>query len=559
MRILQTHADFIEYEPIEKEIKTAESVEKKKQRLEDVLVLFTSVEVGDREETGRKAIDEVKDFLGKIKCGKILIYPFAHLSRELEKPAEALKIFLYMQKYADSLGIETHRAPFGWNKAMQIKIKGHPLAEQSKIFSDKKMSITTVKERVKHDMSLLKKSDFAGLPDTDHRVIGQKLDLFSFQEIAPGMVYMHPNGMVIFNELMNYSRQENLRSGYSEVRTPILANNVMWEVSGHWSHYKDNMFFTNIDEAGFAMKPMNCPNAIMIFKSTTRSYRDLPMRLMEYGSVNRNELSGVLSGLFRLRNFTQDDAHIFCTEDQLVGEIEGVVRMIQDFMKTFSFDYSVEFSTRPENSMGSDEVWNKAETAIEDSLKKLGVKYSINKGDGAFYGPKIDFHVKDSMGRSWQLSTVQIDFQMAERFGATYTDAGAKEKNPVIIHRAVYGAIERFMGVLTEHYQGKFPAWLSPIQAKVITISDENNGYGKKILETLLQRGIRAAGDFESATIGHKIREAQIRQVPYMVVVGKKEQEDGTIAVRNREGKTTYKVKLENFVSDLKKEIEEKR
>jgi threonyl-tRNA synthetase len=558
MRILQTHCDFIEYEPIEKEIKNAEEIEKKKQKLDDVLVLFTCVESGDTETLAKKAIDEVKEFLSKIKSNKILIYPFAHLSRELEKPDAAFNILKQMEKYAKSLKIETYRAPFGWNKAMHIKVKGHPMAEQSKVFTDKPQSIKTVKEKIKHDMSLLKRSDHPGLSEKDHRIIGQKMDLFSFQEVAPGMPYFHQKGMVIFNTLINFSREQQIKAGYEEVKTPIMANNILWEASGHWDHYKQNMFFTNIDEAGFALKPMNCPHAMMIFKNTTRSYRDLPMRLMEYGSVSRNELSGVLSGLFRVRTMTMDDAHIFVSEDGLEKEIENVVNMIKDFLKVFGFEYSVKLSTKPEDAMGSDEVWKKAEDGLEKALKKLKIKYELNKGEGAFYGPKIEFHIKDSMGRSWQLSTVQIDFQTAERFKATYTDEKGREKNPVVIHRAIYGSMERFIGILIEHYQGKFPTWLAPVQAKVVTISDDNNTYGKKVLEELLKNGIRAEGDFQSGTIGHKIREASLQRVPYTIVIGKKEQEKKTIAVRNREGKQEFGVKLKSFITKIKKEIDEK-
>lgn len=560
MRILQIHCDKIEYEPVKKEIASAEEVEKKPRKLEDVVVMFTAIEEGDDSSTAKQAIEDLKKYTDSLKIENVLIYPFAHLSRNLSKPEDAKSIMADMEKRAKDAGLNASHAPFGWNKRFSLSVKGHPMAEQSRSYGKGAEAKVEIKAKRKRPAeSILKRSDFSGLSEKDHRIIGEKMDLFSFQEVAPGMAYFHPNGMVIRNELMNLSRSEQMKSGYKEVMTPMIINNAMWETSGHWDHYKDNMFFTKIDDADYGLKPMNCPNAIMVFKNTTRSYRDLPMKMMEFGTVSRNELSGVLSGLFRVRTMTQDDAHIFVTEDQLENEVENVIELIEKFYKIFGFDYHVELSTRPENSMGSDEMWEKAERALEGALKKRKMKFKVNKGDGAFYGPKIDFHIKDSMNRSWQLSTVQVDFQMAEKFGATYVGNDGATHTPVIIHRAIYGSLERFMGILIEHYEGKFPTWLAPIQAKVLSISNQNEDYAEKVYQKIFESGIRVEKDIDKKTIEYKVREAQMQRVPYTIVIGGKEEESKTIAVRGRDGKTKFKVKLEDFIEDVKKEIEEKR
>lgn len=560
MRILQMHADWIEYEPIRKEISQAEEVEKKKYRLEEVLVLFVSVEDGDNEKVANQAIDEVKGFLGKIKVNKVLIYPFAHLSRSLAKPNDALSVIKEMEERAKKLDIEVYRAPFGWNKALGIKVKAHPLAEQSKVFSadvkigERKIEMKAARE-IKNPMNLLKRSDFSGLSEKDHRIIGEQLDLFSFQEVAPGMVYLHPKGVILREILIDFWRKEHQKRGYQEISAPILLNNAIWQVSGHMDHYRENMFFSEIEGQGFALKPMNCANAIMVFKSKSRSYRDLPLRINEMGLVHRNELSGVLSGLFRLRAFVQDDAHIFVDEKNIEKEIVSIIDMIKYFYDVFGFEYSLELSGMPEKAMGDEKIWKKAEAILEKVLKDAKLKYKRNPGEGAFYGPKIDFHIKDSLGRKWQLATVQVDFFMPERFAVKYIGEDGKEHVPIIIHRVIYGALERFMGILVEHYQGKFPVWLSPIQVRVLSISDENEKYAKKVLHALKENGIRAEGDFESHKIEYKIRNAQLQKIPYMVIVGKKEEEIGSIAVRNREGKVKYKVKIEDFIKDVKKQI----
>lgn len=553
------HADWIEYEPVRKEISGAEEVEKKKYRFEEVLVLFVSVEEEDNEKVADNAIDEVKEFLGKVKVNKVLIYPFAHLSRSLAKPNDALKVIKEMEAHAKKLKIEAYRAPFGWNKALAIKVKAHPLAEQSKVFSaderaEKKVEMKAVRE-IKNPMSLIKRSDFAGLSEKDHRIIGEQLDLFSFQEVAPGMVFLHPKGVILREILVDFWRKEHQKRGYQEISAPVLLNNALWQVSGHWDHFRENMFFSEIEGQGFALKPMNCANAILVFKSKSRSYRDLPLRINELGLVHRNELSGVLSGLFRLRALIQDDAHIFVNEKNIEKEIISIIDMIKYFYDIFGFEYSLELSGMPKKAMGDEKIWRKAEGILEKVLKDAKLKYKRNPGEGAFYGPKIDFHIKDSIGRKWQLATVQVDFFMPERFEAKYIGEDGKEHVPIMIHRVIYGALERFMGILVEHYQGKFPVWLSPAQVRVMSISDDNVKYAKKVLHALQENEIRAEGDFESHKIEYKIRNAQLQKIPYMIIVGKKEEEIGSIAVRDREGKVKYKVKIEDLIKQIKEEI----
>jgi len=552
------HSDFIVYEPIKKEISLAEEAEKKKHKIEDVLVLFTCVEEGDNESVGRKAIEEVKKDLKNLKLNKILIYPFAHLSNKLAKPQAALGVIKEMEACAKELKIETFRAPFGWNKALEIKVKGHPLAEQSKEFHEAGKEEKVTEEKVKR---LGKKPAIEAekLSDKDHRVIGQKLDLYSFQEVAPGMVFLHPKGMLVRNLLYEFWKKEHAKRDYHEINTPQILNKNVWMISGHWDHYKDNMFFTEVDEIDFGLKPMNCPGAMLVYKSAGRSYRDLPLRLAEFGLVHRNELSGVLSGLFRVRAFTQDDAHIFTTNEQLEDEILNVVDMIDYFYKTFGFEYHIELSTMPEKAMGSKEIWDKAEKALKNALIKKKLKYKTNPGEGAFYGPKIDFHIKDSLGRTWQCATVQVDFFMPENFDLNYIGADGKNHRPVMIHRVIFGSVERFIGILVEHYGGSFPVWLSPVQARLIPVSDENIKYAEKVLHELKENEIRVEADFENGTIEYKIRNAQLQKIPYMLVIGPKEEESKTIAVRSRDGKVKYKVKLEDFIKQVLSEIEKKK
>ncbi len=399
----------------------------------------------------------------------------------------------------------------------------------------------------------------------DHRRIGRDLDLFSFHEEGPGFPFFHAKGMRIWNAIIDYWRAEHVAAGYEEIRTPQILRRELWELSGHWENYKDNMYFTTIDEQPFAVKPMNCPGGLLVYKSRRRSYRDLPLRLAELGQVHRHEMSGVLHGLFRVRYFTQDDAHIYCTPEQLEVEVRGVVRFMHQIYAAFGFsDVKIELSTRPEKSIGSDEMWERAEGTLSrvlDAERGPGgepLAYVLNPGDGAFYGPKIDFHIRDVMGRTWQCGTIQVDFAMPERLDITYTGADNEEHRPVMIHRALLGSIERFMGILLEHYGGNLPTWLAPVQALVIPIADRHAAYGHEVLGALHQAGIRADLDERSESMGRRIRDGQLQKVPYLLVVGDKEQETREVAVRER-GEQKGSALLADAVTQIAAEIAERR
>ena len=368
----------------------------------------------------------------------------------------------------------------------------------------------------------------------DHRKLGAELELFTIIDEGPGFPFFLPKGMIIRNELENFWRELHVKWGYQEIKTPIILNRCLWEQSGHWDHYKDNMYFTKIDEQDYAVKPMNCPGGILVYKNKMHSYRDLPIRYGELGLVHRHELSGVLHGLMRVRCFTQDDAHIFMLPSQIKDEIKGVFDLIDSVYRLFGFEYHVELSTRPEKSMGSLEDWEYATEALRQALVEKGVPFKVNEGDGAFYGPKIDFHLKDSLGRTWQCGTIQLDFQMPERFDITYIGEDGQKHRPVMIHRVAFGSIERFIGILTEHYAGAFPLWLSPIQVRVLPITDKHAAYALELKEKLIAKGIRGEADLRNEKIGYKIREAQNQRIPYMFVVGDKEIADHTVAVRKR-------------------------
>lgn len=390
----------------------------------------------------------------------------------------------------------------------------------------------------------------------DHRKLGKELGLFTFMEEGPGFPFFLPKGMVLKNTLIDYWRKIHTREGYVEISTPIMLNRSLWETSGHWDHYKENMYTTVIDDTDFAVKPMNCPGGMLVYKSQPRSYRDLPLRMGELGLVHRHEKSGQLHGLMRVRCFTQDDAHIFMTQEQITEEIKGVARLIDQVYSLFGFKYHVELSTRPENSIGSDEDWEMATDGLRKALDELGLDYVVNEGDGAFYGPKIDFHLEDSIGRTWQCGTIQLDFQLPMRFEAEYMGADGEKHRPIMIHRVVFGSIERFIGILTEHFAGKFPVWLSPVQAKVLPISDKNSQYAGEIYQKLLKNQIRCECDTRAEKIGYKIREAQLEKVPYMLIAGGKEEEEGTVSVRYRDSGETVVMTPDQFVEMVRKETE---
>ncbi len=393
----------------------------------------------------------------------------------------------------------------------------------------------------------------------DHRKLGRELDLYDIHDEGPGFPFFYPNGMVIRNGLEDFWRAEHQKRGYKEIRTPIILNRDLWLRSGHWDHYKNNMYFTKIDDADYAVKPMNCPGAILTYKRKIYSYRDLPERLAELGLVHRHELSGALHGLMRVRCFTQDDAHIFMTPEHIKPELLGVIEKFQFFYDTFGFKYNVELSTRPENSMGSDEQWNIAIEGLRAALDASGLPYKVNEGDGAFYGPKIDFHLEDAIGRTWQCGTIQLDFQMPERFDLTYVGADNEKHRPVMIHTAMYGSIERFIAILTEHCAGAFPAWLSPLQVRVLTITDRVSARAEELRDILREKGIRAEADLRNEKIGFKIREAQMQKVPYMLVIGDKEAEQNLVAVRSRSEGDLGTMALEDFLARLESEISGKK
>ena len=389
----------------------------------------------------------------------------------------------------------------------------------------------------------------------DHRKLGKQLDLFSLHEEGPGFPFFHPNGMIIRNELINYWREVHRRYGYQEIKTPMILNRKLWETSGHWAHYKDNMYFTKIDGEDYAVKPMNCPGGMLVYKTQQRSYRDLPLRLGELGLVHRHEKSGELHGLFRVRNFTQDDAHLFVTPEQAEKEIQHTIDLFDEVYSTFGLAYVAELSTRPEDSMGSDEEWEAATNGLRKALEHRGLKYIVNEGDGAFYGPKIDFHLKDSIGRTWQCGTIQYDMQMPEKFDLTYVGEDGEKHRPIMLHRVVYGSIERFIGILIENYAGAFPVWFAPVQARILPITDKHADYAYDLKKKMFDLGLRVEVDARSEKIGYKIRESQVMKTPYTLVVGDQEVENGTAAVRKYGEKDSETMKVDDFIKYVQEKI----
>ena len=392
----------------------------------------------------------------------------------------------------------------------------------------------------------------------DHRKLGKQLDLFSFHEEGPGFPFFHPKGMILRNKLMDYERELFKEFGYVEIMTPVILSKKLWLQSGHWDHYKENMYFTQIDDEDYAIKPMNCPGGILFFKTQQRSYRDLPMRVGEFGLVHRHELKGALHGLFRVRCFTQDDAHIFMTQEQMKDEVIKCMAMYQKMYGVFGLEYHVELSTRPENSMGSDELWEISTNALREAIETAGVPYQINEGDGAFYGPKLDFHVQDSLGRTWQCGTIQMDMQLPERFDVNYIGEDGEKHRAVMLHRAGYGSLERFIGILIEHYAGAFPTWIAPVQAKIIPVTDKNLEYAKSVAAAMSESDIRVEVEEANETLGYKIRKAQMEKVPYLIIVGDQEMKGHTISVRSRKNGDLGSQSLPMFVANLIREIKER-
>ncbi|MEM3671139.1 MAG: threonine--tRNA ligase [Thermoprotei archaeon] len=558
MKVLQLHADYIEYQPVKKEINLAEESDKSKVRYEEIVVLLTTVEAGDDEKVVDAAVADVGKSLVRLGVNKILIYPYAHLSQSLAPPEQALSVLRSFEKAARDAGLVVNRAPFGWTKSLAISVKGHPLAEQSKAYGSGSIAVSGASGRKvqrayteKEMLARIRKSDFVGLPEYDHRVLGERLDLFSFHEPSPGMVFWHDKGLKLKHILFDFIRRQLSKHGYIEISTPPLANTVLWRVSGHWEHYKDNMFITELGGEEFGLKPMNCPSTFLFYKSRRWSYRDLPLKVADFDPLFRNELSGVASGLFRVRVFEQDDGHIFAAERDVEPVLSEMLEMLKEMYSVFGLNYSLKISTMPDDHIGTVEQWNEAQATLFRVCEGLGLRPSVKEKEGAFYGPKIDVDVKDSLGREWQLATIQLDYQMPKRFELTYEGADGKEHTPVVIHRVIYGSLERFIGILLEHFKGNLPVWLCPVQAKVITVSESSKGYGLDVLTKLRAAGLRAEGDFDDATVGSKVKAAQILKIPYMIVVGEAESKSQTVSVRTRDGTKRQGLTVEQLIEEI--------
>lgn len=545
----------ITYEPIAPEASIYEDAQKEKVSLDNVLVIFVSVEKGDTEQTADQAARDTEEFMAKLARDRVLVYPFAHLSNNLEAPAEAMRLLERIHSRL-ARNHDSVKAPFGWTKKMSIDIKGHPLAEQSRSYgpSEQKKVYSKAKP-VEANLAMVKKSDWSGLPEGDHRTIGERLDLYSFQEVSPSMVYWHPNGRVIYSELVRFIRELEDEYGYEETSTPVVSNTALWHLSGHFDHYKDNMFMFDTGMGQMGLKPMNCPSTILIYKSRRWSYRDLPFRTATFDKLYRKEVSGALTGLFRVMELTQDDGHIFLAESQVEREAEKFLELVKRVYDTFGLRYTAKLSTMPKDHMGDDELWDRATGSLKMALEKEGMEYEIKEGEGAFYGPKIDFDIYDSMGRAWQCGTLQIDYQMPIKFGLEYTAEDGKEHTPVILHRAALGSLERFTAILVEHMHGKFPTWIAPVQVAVLSISEQQSGYAEQVYSRLREEGIRALLDVSDRTLQYKIRDAKMKEIPYTLILGKKEEEAGTVSIRMRNGEQKNQQKIDDLIAQLNDEI----
>ncbi len=567
MKILLLHTDYIKFKPLKKALKSIQELSEKDKsgkEIKEALVVLTAVESSDSDikKVVAEFVKNVEDVAKQVNAKNVVLYPYAHLSKDLASPEIAVKVLDETEKELKK-NFKVSRAPFGYYKEFEMKVKGHPLSELSR-----EIKFADVKSEEKYDYKTLlnqiskNKLDSSKLKDNDHRIIGNQMDLFSFSEVAPGMVFWHNNGLIIRNGLIEFWREMHRKAGYQEISTPQVMDKKLWQISGHWEKYKDNNFVTEYEGRKFLVKPMNCPGGMLVFKNSPKSYKDLPLRVGEVGIVHRVELSGVLAGLFRVIQFTQDDAHVFCNEEQIEDEIFRIMDLVELFYKKFNLEFDhVELSTRPEKRIGDEKMWDKAEKVLEDSLKKKKMKYQINKGDGAFYGPKIDFHIKDSLGRTWQLSTIQLDFSMPERFNLEYTDKDNTKKRPVMLHRVIYGSLERFVGILLESTNGRMPTWLAPVQVKVLNFTDRNTDYAKKIIEKLGNEipNLRIDADFRQTTLQAKVKEAEILRVPYIIVVGDKEEKEKNLAIRVRGNSKIENFKIEEFVKNLRKEILERK
>ena len=567
MKILLLHVDYIKFKPLKKALKNVEALsekEKEEKTVEEALVVLTAVEKSDKD--SKRIVEElvknVKDVAKQVKAEKIVLYPYAHLSSELAAPELATKVLNEAERELKK-SFNVVKAPFGYYKEFELKVKGHPLSELSREIRIESAGKQEEEYNAKQLLNEISKTklDSSKLKENDHRIIGQQMDLFSFSETAPGMVFWHNHGLIIRNELINFWREIHRKAGYQEISTPQILDKRLWQISGHWEKYRENIFLTDYEKRTFAVKPMNCPGGMLVYKNRPKSYKELPLRVAELGIVHRQELSGVLGGLFRVIQFTQDDAHIFCTEEQIEEEIVKIIELIDFYYKKFNLPYRVEFSTRPEKRIGSDKIWDKAEKILEKVLKKRKMIYKINKGDGAFYGPKIDFHMKDSLGREWQGGTIQLDFSMPERFELEYVDKDNKRKRPIMLHRTVMGSLERFIGVLIEHLNGRFPVWLAPVQVRVLSFTDRNVDYAKEVIKKLGNEipNLRIDADFRQTTVPSKVKDAEIMRVPYIIVAGDREEKEKTLAVRIKGSQKIESMKIEEFIKKIGKEISERK
>ena len=562
MKTLNLHTDYIKFKPLKKAIKNIEPLsedEKKEQHIEDALAVMTAVEKSDSnvEEISKKLFENIKEIADQINIKNVVLYPYAHLSNNLASPSVAIEVLKKTEEFLKEF-YNVVRAPFGYYKEFEMKVKGHPLSELSR-------EIVVENEEIYDHKKLLKdisksKLDTSKLKDNDHRIIGRQLDLFSFSETAPGMVFWHNNGLIIYNELIEFMRNTLSKYDYQETKTPQILDKKLWQISGHWEKYKENIFLTNYENREFAVKPMNCPGGLLIYKNTPKSYKELPIKSEEFGIVHRQELSGVLGGLFRVIQFTQDDAHVFCTAEQLEKEISELLDLIDYIYSKFGFKYTIELSTRPEKRIGDEKIWDKAEETLKKVLEDKKIKFKINEGDGAFYGPKIDFHLKDSLNRTWQCGTIQLDFSMPERFGLEYTDKDNKKKTPIMLHRAIYGSVERFVGILLEHTSGRLPAWLASTQIRILNFTDRNTDYAKEIIKKIAEKipNIRIDSDFEQKTVSAKVKDAELMKIPYIITVGDREQENNTLSIRKGGEKKLETAGVDEFIEKIKGEILER-
>jgi threonyl-tRNA synthetase len=553
MRALQLHVDSIEYEPVAVEGRVFEEVDKRRYRVEEAVVLFTSVEREDTPEVASEMLRQVVEFMGRLGVRRLLIYPYAHLSPDLARPEKALELLRRMETEARTMGIEVYRAPFGWNKRFTLSVKGHPLAEQLRVVTKEDvLSRREARAEGAARQEAVQVQERAAVKEEKeplHIRLGRELDVFSVNEnVGSGLILFHPNGAIIREELIKLIREVNRRLGFREVWTPHLFRSTLWQKTGHYETFRDRMFLFRIGDEEYVLKPMNCPGHAMIYASATRSYRDLPVKISEFGTVYRNEQPGELTGLLRVRSITQDDGHVFARPDQ----VEQVVREILDaafevLERVLGAPVHVNLSTRPEKYIGTKELWDVAESDLRAALESTGIRYEVKHGEGAFYGPKIDVDVEDSMGRRWQCSTIQLDFFMPERLGLEYVDQDGTKKRPVMIHRAILGSLERFTGLLLEHYNGRLPVWLAPLQAVVLPVKSAHSPYAERVLRALLDAGIRAEL-WEEGTLEKRIREAHRARASFVLIVGEAEAGSNTVSVRDHEGKVVKGVLLEDFV-----------